>query len=479
MINYDDAPEQRQLLWKSFYWFAGVACLFVWNSILSLNQYWNAKFKDGIQNTYPFFYMQGSFASFFLLEKVNKWLTFKIQVSQFPSIMAITFYIDLMVGEFIDREQYPTLKLIIFLIVIFIQGFVNNLLQTVMTRYVLNFSPKDITNFTTGTALAGVGSGLTSFCLTYTPLDVTNQFIVYLSLVTIQLIIMSIIFYAYVDRYGKEDNFRQDLKMAVTHGKEKNKMMDLKQNQMKRSHKSSENSKNFFSKKTAKRNRDDPMLSDIQIGELNESLIDSTMRGSSLNKRQSDVVSRMSKSSLSQKVQDVIVNNHKKESWKDRQDVFKRIYTIPQLLACNYAVTLGSFPALCFILGVGIEPVHGIPLVVLIYNLGDMMGKYSYKWMPQQDGNWLYFYGVARSVFFCTMFAQAVKQNTHVFFGNVFFSIILQFSMAFTNGHFTTTCFASAPTRVNEDNKKVTGFIMVMALQFGLTYGGQVTMQTS
>lgn len=45
--------------------------------------------------------------------------------------MAITFYIDLMVGEFMDKDSSGQLKLMIFYSVMFLQGFVNNLLQVI------------------------------------------------------------------------------------------------------------------------------------------------------------------------------------------------------------------------------------------------------------------------------------------------------------------------------------------------------------
>lgn len=98
--------------------------------------------------------------------------------------MAITFYIDLMVGEFMDKDSSGQLKLMIFYSVMFLQGFVNNLLQTTMARYVFNFSENDIANFASGTAVAGVGSGGLAFLLTFTGLDISNQFIIYLAIIT-------------------------------------------------------------------------------------------------------------------------------------------------------------------------------------------------------------------------------------------------------------------------------------------------------
>ena len=82
--------------------------------------------------------------------------------------------------------------------------------------------------------------------------------------------------------------------------------------------------------------------SDFMINELDESMEDGR-----------SPLDTMSKAvSLSDKVSTVIENNQKKETWRDKFEVFKMMYTIPILLACNYGVTLGSFPSLCFKLGV-------------------------------------------------------------------------------------------------------------------------------
>lgn len=53
-----------------------------------------------------------------------------------------------------------------------------------MARYVFNFSENDIANFASGTAVAGVGSGGLAFLLTFTGLDISNQFIIYLAIIT-------------------------------------------------------------------------------------------------------------------------------------------------------------------------------------------------------------------------------------------------------------------------------------------------------
>jgi hypothetical protein len=74
------------------------------------------------------------------------------------------------------------------------------------------------------------------------------------------------------------------------------------------------------------------------------------------------------------------------------------------------------------------------------------------------------------------MFALSMELHDNAFFGSMYWSILLQFSMALTSGHFTTSCYSIAPLRVPEETRKSTGFIMVMFLLFGLTYGGFITL---
>ena len=183
----DDLRITSPVLWNLFFWFAGMAGLFIWNSILSLNEYWNKAYMDGIAAWYPFFYFGGSFINFFLYDYINRWFKFEQQCTYIPTFMGITFHAQWMVGYYINDVDSKNLKVVIFLIIVFIQGFANNTLQTSLTRFCFNFRGEDINNYTAGCALVGIFVAIVSLILQMTIKDLDIQYWVYRVFVTFML----------------------------------------------------------------------------------------------------------------------------------------------------------------------------------------------------------------------------------------------------------------------------------------------------
>ena len=172
-------PEQSEKLWSSFFYISGISTLIVWNSVLSLTGYWTQKIKPGIQNYYGFYFMIGSFLSFLFYEKINSKIGWFVQIVVWPILMTLIFFIYILVGECLSTSDLETTRAAIFLIGCFIQGFINNCLQTTISRYVFAFGPTEISSYTAGTGIAGFGVALVAFILTYCPISVTSQFGVY------------------------------------------------------------------------------------------------------------------------------------------------------------------------------------------------------------------------------------------------------------------------------------------------------------
>jgi len=105
--------------------------------------------------------------SFLAYDHINSYLQFQYQMTIFPTIMALTFYTTWAVGEYIDKETNQSIKLVIFLIVVFVQGSVSNLLQLTVSRFVFSFGNSEISLFSIGQALAGVGTAGLSLVLSY------------------------------------------------------------------------------------------------------------------------------------------------------------------------------------------------------------------------------------------------------------------------------------------------------------------------
>jgi len=189
----------KDKLWVTFWLFTGISTLFVWNSVMSLTAYWTSHIQDGIQNIYGFYFMLGSFVGFFFYNPINKCFTYKSSSIIYPTVMTIIFILNLIVGQFIESSQA---KAIIFLIFCFTQGFINNMVQLNQTRLMVGFGAKEGILYNAGTGIAGCGCSLLNFVLTFTPLNVTVQFIIYLVIVLVTLAAMIYISTKWCNYYG-------------------------------------------------------------------------------------------------------------------------------------------------------------------------------------------------------------------------------------------------------------------------------------
>ena len=77
-------PERDKFFWNNFFLSGGIAGLFVWNSILSLSNYWTNKFDEKAINYMGSLYFVGSLLSIPLFGTINKLLKFRIQIVLFP-----------------------------------------------------------------------------------------------------------------------------------------------------------------------------------------------------------------------------------------------------------------------------------------------------------------------------------------------------------------------------------------------------------
>ena len=189
--------ESNHLLWRVFFYAAGLSTLFVWNSIMSLNAYWESKFGANVSRFYGFTFMGGEIFNFICFNIMRRIMSFRLAIILCPILVTIGFYVELIVGEYIDYDKNPTLKLSIFLAMIFTQGLLNNFLQLSLGRFVFNFSGQDITSYNSGTAVAGFLCASISLILAFTEQSILSQFIVYLVCVTILLIGIIVIFCRY------------------------------------------------------------------------------------------------------------------------------------------------------------------------------------------------------------------------------------------------------------------------------------------
>jgi hypothetical protein len=161
------------------------------------------------------------------------------------------------------------------------------------------------------------------------------------------------------------------------------------------------------------------------------------------------------------------------ETLKQRWDALKVVYVGSSLMLWCYVVTLGVFPVLCFVTGTGLSPLHNFSAVTLLYNIGDLAGKFGVFVLPVKKDSTFYVYGWVRGAFLATFFGFMVAMKDNAFWGSSALSIILIVLLGATNGHFTTVNFGITPGKLGAE-ARYGASCLVLALLFGLVYGSLV-----
>jgi hypothetical protein len=177
------------------------------------------------------------------------------------------------------------------------------------------------------------------------------------------------------------------------------------------------------------------------------------------------------------KVCEVIWHNAQKESWTEKCNAMTTLYPLFFILILCYTSTLSTYPSLCF--SAPIVPSDGSAIIILIYNIGDFLGKLVYGCLPIKDGPLPLIYVVIRAVLINGMYYLVTIQAWDDLMGNWVVNYILILLMSLTNGHLTSACFNMAPARVADRLKKYSGFIMTLGLLLGLWYGSFVSFVVS
>lgn len=131
---------------------------------------------------------------------------------------------------------------------------------------------------------------------------------------------------------------------------------------------------------------------------------------------------------------------------------------------------------MCMILGMGVNSKYGNPSVILVFNIGDLTGKFAYNYLPITSDNIIYVYGISRTIILATLYGLAIWFENDPILRSTWFSVGLLACLSVTGGHLTVCLYNMAPGRVEDSLKKYTRMICVMGLLFGLLYGSIVSL---
>lgn len=138
----------------------------------------------------------------------------------------------------------------------------------------------------------------------------------------------------------------------------------------------------------------------------------------------------------------------------------------------TFAVTL-AYPVFAGVVvsANGIRPELFVPLVFLVWNLGDLHGRQvcsipRYVIRAQEI---LAAYSLARIFFVAALFLTNIRGQGII--KSDLFYLVLQYFFGITNGHLATCALMAAPTYVDHDEREAAGGFMTFSISSGLALG--------
>lgn len=396
--------NKKSTLHYLFFWTSGIATLFVWNSVLSLTDYFQDRFNATADKYYPFFFTFGGFVAFLFFDVIMKRTKLRTVMMAVPSLLVVIFIVIFALGEL--YKEVNNTKFGIMLALTAVSGFFNSIMQTGLIRYAFGFSFVEISYYNTGTALVGVIVNvialINSLIFVKTdsspPEEVSQQFfwkgLIYTVFQVVALGAVLVVFARYGAAYMKEDPNEPEPQ---------------------------------------------PQLEGEMI----------SVQGGSAATLASQVPEARLSATLG------IISP----------------YFFNMILI--YAISLGVFPGFTFAMGLGWSNFGtSIQIILLIFNLGDMFGKYLYSKLPMKAGAAPLFSSLARVVF--VVFVLVLfndKTTVPGLIGQWWVTALFVSSLAISNGYLTSALFSLSSERAPDRHKKNSGFLMTLGLLLGLTYG--------
>lgn len=143
-----------------------------------------------------------------------------------------------------------------------------------------------------------------------------------------------------------------------------------------------------------------------------------------------------------------------------------------------YTITLGIFPGFNFALGIGWKNSDtfgvSIQIILLAFNVGDFVGKWIYGLLPMKDNIFPQLFSLLRIGFVVFIVYAFVGSGHSELVDKAWLTLSYTFLLAVTNGYITSALFSLSSERAPPAHKSNSGFLMTLALLFGLTYGGLI-----
>ena len=156
---------EKPFLWTLFFYFSGMFCQLVFNTLLVMDAYWIKRINNDINAYWPFFFNAGQLSSFFAYNFMNQLMHFNKQLIIIPITLSVIFMAFFIIGE--SMETGTTLKTTLFLVLVTVSGFITMIFNTSIGRFAFSFRDKDINAYSSAGSLIGVLLSLSAFTLNF------------------------------------------------------------------------------------------------------------------------------------------------------------------------------------------------------------------------------------------------------------------------------------------------------------------------
>lgn len=178
--------------------------------------------------------------------------------------------------------------------------------------------------------------------------------------------------------------------------------------------------------------------------------------------------------SITAKIPRILEQIGKRESFCEKFSVIPKIWDLLLLNALSMTVSGIVFPAKAVDLGIGMDPIHGTPLILLIVGVTGISGTALYGFFPIYNDWAIYISQTVRHAIILPLYYYAVSTDPseeNNFWRSLYFSIPLLVIFGVTNSYFCVQSFSVSALRCNKAEKKLSAFMMSFGIYLGIIAG--------
>lgn len=479
LVEFQD-QDGPSFPFKLSFFLLGFSSFIPWYSIILCLDFYNQKFAiEGLNFILPIPQLSGQFIFVFVTCVLSFYVNINTRIILTNCLMIIILLLLWMIPYFFEQNTISFIFLVLF---IFVLGAITSINQTSSIALCYLFPNIYMSIYFLGCSFAGVLSALIRMTFMYIFPNNNDLSCILFILLSIIMIMSTIYLYMKMTQtrlffHSLYKDWRKSLAHSIVAAVNLNLesfkgVISLDQKEMR---KYMHHIKSVFSI-DERMSEYDNLDYDLIKSERNSLLSRSNVRRSNLEKKiiTSHSALEMSFGKLNN-FHDHLENNNRVDFEFIKNSV-KSIMPIPLLLFLLFIQTMCFFPGYALKKNLaGVGPNWSCILLILVFNVGETLGKYiTLLWM-KLSRNTAYILVFSRFLFFGS-FYYLVHGEEFFFFNEDLLIIMNLFLFSFSQGFLANCLFGFAQINSKESERETVGILMNMFLVFGLAIGSVLSL---